>query len=228
MRIPWRQGGERDAAVDPSRQSDSLCSSGPFGWSRGLREVGQLLGPYGTEKLLYPCAPSRIVSRSPCFCNRAPVARDKEVSELKRPRIGTANWNWPDGLLLKRKGRYKSGLCSDGFWFIVSYVNGCRAVPFHALPHAVDRRTRKSDPATTTSASSASSFPYLLKGSTIPPSVGMPSFAWRGSGTHLSHSHFNLPVHILHKLREKSSTYSLIHHQGIICRSTGRSTGSRS
>ena len=144
----------------------------------------------------------------PYFCHHPPVVRDKEISLLKRwPRTGTANGNCPDSLRLKRKGRYKSGLCSDGFWFIVSYVNGCRAVPFQALPHAVDRRTRKSDPATTTSASSASSFPYLLKGSTVPPSVGMPSFAWRGRETHLSHSRLNLPTYILHKLIEKSSTY---------------------
>ena len=120
----------------------------------------------------------------PYFCHRAPVARAREVTERKGPRIGTATYKSPNGLPQKRKGRYKSGLCSDGFWFMVSYVNGCRAVPFQALPHAVDRRTRKSDPATTTSASSASSFPYLLKGSTFPPSVGMPSFAWRESETH--------------------------------------------
>ena len=144
----------------------------------------------------------------PYFCHSAPVARAREVSERKRPGIRTATYKSPDGLPQKRKGRYKSGLCSDGFWFMVSYVNGCRAVPFQALPHAVDRRTRKSDPATTTSASSASSFPYLLKGSTVPPSVGMPSFAWRGSETHLSHSHLNLPAYILHKSTEKSSTYS--------------------
>ena len=143
----------------------------------------------------------------PYFYHNAPVVRDKEISLLKRrPRTGTDDGNRPDGLLWKRKGRYKSGLCSDGFWFIVSYVNGCRAVPFQALPHAVDRRTRKSDPATTTSASSAPSFPYLLKGSTLPPSVGMPSLAWRGCENHLSHSHFNFPTYILHKSREKSST----------------------
>jgi hypothetical protein len=50
----------------------------------------------------------------PYFRHRVPVARDREVSELKRPRTGNANGNRPEGLLLKRKGRYKSGLCSDG------------------------------------------------------------------------------------------------------------------
>jgi hypothetical protein len=78
---------------------------------------------------------------------------------------------------------------------------------FNALPHAVDRGTCKRDPATTTSASSASSFPYLLKGSTIPPSVGTPSFAWHESETwYVSLSFLSWPLFYINT--EKSQALS--------------------